>query len=176
MHAARGFVEWYNGHPDAADTDFDLGRVETAVIVGNGNVALDCARLLCKQPSELVGSDVAEHAAAALAGSAVRQVVLLGRRGVLQAAFTIKELRERTKPPPRDRHATAARPPRDRRATAARPPRVTATCNRHRWQWRLEPNTSVFGSVNIMMGSGLFGKLNTLSEKGRAFLGGRSAA
>ena len=60
-------------------------------------MALDCARLLCATPDEFAGSDVTEHAAAALAGSAVRQVVLLGRRGPLQAAFTIKELRELTK-------------------------------------------------------------------------------
>ena len=95
--AARSFVEWYNGHPESPVDAFDLSKVETAVIVGNGNVALDCARLLCSTPDELVGSDVTEHAAAELARSAVRQVVLLGRRGALQAAFTIKELRELTK-------------------------------------------------------------------------------
>jgi len=93
--SARSFVEWYNGHPDGEP--FDLSKVETAVVVGNGNVALDCARILCATPDELQGSDVAARAAAELARSSVRQVVLLGRRAPLHAAFTIKELRELTK-------------------------------------------------------------------------------
>ncbi|KOO53708.1 NADPh:adrenodoxin mitochondrial-like protein, partial [Chrysochromulina tobinii] len=98
VHSARTFVEWYNGHPHAADRDFELGRCETAVIIGHGNVALDCARMLSSTPEQLVGdTDVAAHAAAALSQSAIRQVVLLGRRGVLHAAFTIKELRELSK-------------------------------------------------------------------------------
>ncbi|KAL3922263.1 MAG: hypothetical protein SGPRY_004621 [Prymnesium sp.] len=94
---ARSFVEWYNGHPAALPSQFDLSKVERVVIIGNGNVALDCARLLCATKEELVGSDVAEYAAAELARSSVREVVLLARRGPLQAAFTIKELRELTK-------------------------------------------------------------------------------
>ena len=98
VHSARQFVEWYNGHPAALTSEFDLRRCETAVVIGNGNVALDCARMLASTPEQLVGdTDVAEHAAAVLADSAVRQVVLLGRRGVAQAAFTIKELRELSK-------------------------------------------------------------------------------
>lgn len=106
VHAAREFVEWYNGHPaaavaqDAMSGDGGgfarlLASSETAVVVGHGNVALDCARMLCSTADQLVGeTDVAEHAAAAIADSSVRRVVLLGRRGVLHAAFTIKELRE----------------------------------------------------------------------------------
>ena len=97
VYAARHLVEWYNGHPNAATATFNLASCETAVIVGNGNVALDCARLLTATPDELVGSDVAEHAAAEMVRSSLRQVVILGRRGPLQAAFTIKELRELTK-------------------------------------------------------------------------------
>ena len=97
VHAARQFVEWYNGHPQAAGESFDLSRCETAVIVGNGNVALDCARVLAKSVDELAKTDIADHALAELAGSQIRQVVLLGRRGVLQAAFTIKEFRALTK-------------------------------------------------------------------------------
>ena len=63
-----------------------------------GNVALDCARMLSSTPEQLVGeTDVAQHAAAEVARSSVRQVVMLGRRGVLHAAFTIKELRELSK-------------------------------------------------------------------------------
>lgn len=98
VYSAREFVEWYNGHPSAAGRSFGLGACETAVVVGNGNVALDCARVLCATPEQLVGgTDIAAQAAAELAGSAVRRVVVLGRRGVLQAAFTIKELRELSK-------------------------------------------------------------------------------
>ena len=97
VHAARQFVEWYNGHPQAAGLSFDLARCETAVIVGNGNVALDCARVLAKSVDELAKTDISEHALAELATSQIRQVVLLGRRGVLQAAFTIKEFRALTK-------------------------------------------------------------------------------
>jgi len=94
VHSARQFVEWYNGHPRAAGLDFRLSDTETAVIVGHGNVALDCARILCKSVEQLRSSDIAQHAAHALAASKVQKVVLLGRRGVLHAAFTIKELRE----------------------------------------------------------------------------------
>ena len=100
VSAAREFVEWYNGHPLAASRadSFGLGTCETAVVIGHGNVALDCARMLCSTADQLRGeTDVAEHAVQALADSAIRQVVLLGRRGVLQAAFTIKELRELSK-------------------------------------------------------------------------------
>ena len=98
VDSARQFVEWYNGMPSALGADFDLSRCETAVVVGNGNVALDCARMLSSTPEQLVGeTDVAEHAAAELARSSVRQVVLLGRRGVVHAAFTIAELRELSK-------------------------------------------------------------------------------
>ncbi|EOD30040.1 NADPH:adrenodoxin oxidoreductase [Emiliania huxleyi CCMP1516] len=69
----------------------------TVVVVGNGNVALDCARVLAKDVDELAPTDICERAVEALRASAVRQVAILGRRGVLQAAFTIKELRELTK-------------------------------------------------------------------------------
>ena len=97
VHAARELVEWYNGHPHATEASFDLAGCETALIVGGGNVALDCARMLTKSVDELARHDVTDYALAALSRSAVRQVVLLGRRGVLQAAFTIKELRDLTK-------------------------------------------------------------------------------
>jgi len=97
VSSARSFVEWYNGHPGAVGHQFHLDKCETAVIVGQGNVALDCARILCKQPSGFGGSDIAEHAAEQLSRSAVKQVVLVGRRGPLQAAFTIKELRDLSK-------------------------------------------------------------------------------
>nr|WP_302477615.1 FAD-dependent oxidoreductase [Aeromicrobium stalagmiti] len=88
---ATAFVAWYNGHPDHADHTFDLSG-ERAVIVGNGNVALDVARILATEPDRLASTDIADHALEALRGSAVREIVLLGRRGAAQAAFTLPEL------------------------------------------------------------------------------------
>lgn len=92
--SAREFVAWYNGHPDYATRAWDLSRHHTAVIVGQGNVALDVARVLSRRPSELAPTDITACAVAALEASAVRRVVVAGRRGPLQAAFTTKELRE----------------------------------------------------------------------------------
>ena len=92
-HAATHFVAWYNGHPDAADHEYDLS-VERAVVIGNGNVAIDVARMLVLHPDELAGTDTADHAIEVLAQSRVTEVVLLGRRGPAQAAFTNPELRE----------------------------------------------------------------------------------
>ena len=92
-HAATEFVGWYNGHPAHADHAFDLAS-ERAVVIGNGNVAIDVARMLMLTADELAPTDTADHALAALGGSGVREVVLLGRRGPAQAAFTNPELRE----------------------------------------------------------------------------------
>jgi ferredoxin--NADP+ reductase len=92
-HAATEFVAWYNGHPDYCDHQFDLS-VPRAVVVGNGNVALDVARMLALTPEELAVTDVADHALEALRESAVKEIVVLGRRGPAQAAFTNPELRE----------------------------------------------------------------------------------
>jgi hypothetical protein len=64
--SARAFVNWYNGHPEFVGLDPGLAAVEDVVIVGNGNVAVDCARILCKQPSELEHTDIAQHALEAL--------------------------------------------------------------------------------------------------------------
>lgn len=89
-HSATEFVAWYNGHPDYADRVFDLSG-ERAIIVGNGNVALDVARVLTVDPDELAKTDIADHALAALRGSNIREVVVLGRRGPLQAAYTSPE-------------------------------------------------------------------------------------
>ncbi len=92
-HPATEFVAWYNGHPHFADHQFDLngGR---AVVIGNGNVAIDVARMLVLDPDELAPTDTANHAIDAFGGATVREVVLLGRRGPAQAAFTNPELRE----------------------------------------------------------------------------------
>jgi ferredoxin--NADP+ reductase len=90
---ATVFVGWYNGHPDYRGARFDLSQRRVA-IVGNGNVAVDVARMLLRTPGELVSTDVAAHALAALRESAVREVFMLGRRGPAQAAFTPPELEE----------------------------------------------------------------------------------
>ncbi len=92
-HAATEFVAWYNGHPDYADHDFDLSA-KSVVVVGNGNVALDVARMLALDVSELQVTDTADHAIEVLSRSSVEEIVVLGRRGPAQAAFTNPELRE----------------------------------------------------------------------------------
>jgi ferredoxin--NADP+ reductase len=92
-YAATEFVAWYNGHPHFSDHQFDLngGR---AVVVGNGNVAIDVARMLVLDPGELAPTDTADHAIDAFGMAGVTEVVLLGRRGPAQASFTNPELRE----------------------------------------------------------------------------------
>jgi len=87
------FVGWYNGHPQFADLDPPLSGAD-AIVVGNGNVALDCARILSKTRNEFEGSDIVGHALEALDASAVRTVTILGRRGPHQIAMTPKELGE----------------------------------------------------------------------------------
>lgn len=87
------FVGWYNGHPDFADLDPPLDGAHAAVI-GNGNVALDCARMLSKTRHEFEGSDIVGHALDALDRSAIRTITILGRRGPHQIAMTPKELGE----------------------------------------------------------------------------------
>lgn len=94
--SATDFVGWYNGHPDKQELPVHLdpesipsGRV---VLVGNGNVALDCARILAEDPERLAGTDIAEGPLAVLRDSAVKEVVVLGRRGPGEAAFTVPEL------------------------------------------------------------------------------------
>src|SRR2546429_134979 len=93
-HAATDFVGWYNGHPDQTDLEVDLLCSERALVIGNGNVALDLARMLVLSPEELASTDTADHALEVLARSRVREVVIAGRRGPAQAAFTNPELRE----------------------------------------------------------------------------------
>ena len=93
-HAATEFVGWYNGHPDHTDLEVDLESSERALVIGNGNVAIDVARMLVLTPDELAPTDTADHALEVLARSAVSEVVLVGRRGPAQAAFTNPELLE----------------------------------------------------------------------------------
>jgi ferredoxin--NADP+ reductase len=91
--AATEFVAWYNGHPDYRELEFDLS-VRRAVVIGNGNVAADVARILLRSPQELERTDIADHALAALRKSRIEEVIVLGRRGPAQVAFTSAELRE----------------------------------------------------------------------------------
>ncbi len=91
--SAATFVPWYNAHPDFKDAHVDLST-STAVVIGAGNVAMDVARMLALEPSELDPTDTADHAIAAFKSSAVRTVVISARRGPEHAAFTSPELRE----------------------------------------------------------------------------------
>src|SRR5690606_3157389 len=90
-HAPTAFVGWYNGHPDFTLERFDLST-ERAVIVGLGNVAMDVARVLIQMPANLASTDIASYALEALHQSRVREVVLLGRRGAAEAAFSPREI------------------------------------------------------------------------------------
>jgi ferredoxin/flavodoxin---NADP+ reductase len=92
-HAATDFVGWYNAHPDFAEHDFDLS-CKRAVVIGNGNVALDVARMLTLTHDELRVTDIADHALQALDASEIEEIVVAGRRGPAQAAFTNPELLE----------------------------------------------------------------------------------
>ena len=91
--SAAEFVPWYNAHPDFHGVDVPL-NCETAVVIGAGNVAMDVARMLALEPSELDPTDTADHAIDALKRSAIREVVISARRGPEHAAFTSPELRE----------------------------------------------------------------------------------
>ena len=92
-HTATEFVGWYNGHPDYRDRAFDLSQ-EVAVVIGQGNVAMDVARILAKTADELRHTDIAEYALDALAQSHVKEIHLIGRRGPVQAKVTTPEIKE----------------------------------------------------------------------------------
>ncbi|QAY77384.1 FAD-dependent oxidoreductase [Sphingosinicella sp. BN140058] len=100
---SAAFVGWYNGHPDFASLDPPLDTAAAAAVIGNGNVALDVARILAKTEAEFAGSDIVGHALEALDRSAIRSIHILGRRGPHQIAMTPKELGELG-------HLEAARP------------------------------------------------------------------
>jgi ferredoxin/flavodoxin---NADP+ reductase len=91
--AATEFVAWYNGHPDYQELEFDLS-VERAVVIGNGNVALDVARMLALTHEELAPTDATDASIATIASSPIREIAVVGRRGPAQAAFTTPELQE----------------------------------------------------------------------------------
>jgi ferredoxin/flavodoxin---NADP+ reductase len=90
---ATAFVAWYNGHPDFQELEFDLSH-ERAVVVGNGNVAVDCVRMLALTAEELASTDTTHEAIDAIVGSGLKEIVMIGRRGPVQAAFTPPELKE----------------------------------------------------------------------------------
>jgi ferredoxin--NADP+ reductase len=91
--SATEFVAWYNAHPDFQDLVFDL-NVERAVVIGNGNVALDVARMLALTPEELAPTDTTDPAITAIGESTIREIVIAGRRGPAQASWTTQELKE----------------------------------------------------------------------------------
>ena len=93
-HPATEFVGWYNGHPDHRDLELALDSARRAVVIGNGNVALDVARMLSLTRDELAGTDIADHALDVLEHNHIDEIVVVGRRGPAQAAFTNPELRE----------------------------------------------------------------------------------
>ncbi|KAH7327866.1 hypothetical protein B0I35DRAFT_415926 [Stachybotrys elegans] len=99
IFSAREFVGWYNGLPDCAGLAPGLADAEEAVIIGQGNVALDVARMLLEDIDVLRNTDISDHALAELAKSRVKRVHVVGRRGPMQASFTIKEVRELMKLP-----------------------------------------------------------------------------
>jgi len=94
--SSADFVPWYNAHPDFTNIEVDL-NTDTAVVIGTGNVAMDVARILALQPSELDSTDIAEHALVKLKKSKIRRVIIFGRRGPEHASFTAPELRDLSK-------------------------------------------------------------------------------
>jgi ferredoxin--NADP+ reductase len=105
--SATEFVAWYNGHPDFQEVSFEL-NVDRAVVVGNGNVALDVARMLALTPEELAPTDTTEPAIEAIGSSTLREIVIVGRRGPAQASWTTQELKEMGELAGADVHVDAA--------------------------------------------------------------------
>ncbi len=93
VYGSADFVGWYNGHPDFTDLAPDL-NTETVVVIGNGNVAIDVARVLVKTEEEMAETDIAHHAADAIQAAPIKDVYMVGRRGPIEAKFTNVELRE----------------------------------------------------------------------------------
>ena len=93
VYGSADFVGWYNGHPDFTDLAPDL-NTPTVVVIGNGNVAVDAARVLVKTEEEMTATDLADHAADAIQASPITDVYMVGRRGPIEAKFTNVELRE----------------------------------------------------------------------------------
>ena len=94
VHGSGAFVFWYNGHPDFRDPAIDLTHVTSVAVIGNGNVAIDVARVLAKTPAEMAKGDLVPHAAAAIHAAAITDIHFIGRRGPIEASFTNAELAE----------------------------------------------------------------------------------
>jgi ferredoxin--NADP+ reductase len=105
--SATEFVAWYNGHPDHQELPFDLDA-ERAVVIGNGNVALDVARMLALTPEELAPTDTTDPAIDAIGAAPLREIVIVGRRGPAQASWTTQELKEMGELAGADVHVDAA--------------------------------------------------------------------
>jgi ferredoxin/flavodoxin---NADP+ reductase len=105
--SATEFVAWYNGHPDYQELRFDL-NVDRAVVIGNGNVALDVARMLALTPAELAPTDTTDVAIEAIGSSTLREILIVGRRGPAQASWTTQELKEMGELAGADVHVDAA--------------------------------------------------------------------
>lgn len=99
VYSSRAFVNWYNGHPHFVNLPVDLSNVSSVAIIGQGNVAIDLARILLSPVDELIKTDIADHALEVFSRSKIERVSLIGRRGAVQSAFTTKELRELCKKP-----------------------------------------------------------------------------
>ncbi|MEG8184409.1 FAD-dependent oxidoreductase [Nocardia terpenica] len=131
-HSAAEFIAWYNGHPDYTDRVFDLSG-DRAVVIGNGNVALDLARMLTTDPAGLATTDIADHALNALSHSRIREVIVLGRRSPAQAAYTGPELLSLSQLPGVDVHVA----PRDLQLDAAAAAELETAGPAVRLKWRL---------------------------------------
>ncbi len=94
VHSATEFVFWYNGHPDYQGCQFRLEDAQRVAVIGNGNVALDVARILAKKTEALAGTDITDQALKKLSKAPIKEIVILGRRGPAQSAFSPKELKE----------------------------------------------------------------------------------
>ena len=94
VHDATDFVGWYNAHPDHQSHTFDLAGSRRVLVVGNGNVAMDVTRVLSRSPADFASTDMSARAIGALEGSGIRDVLVVGRRGPAQAAFSPKEIKE----------------------------------------------------------------------------------
>ena len=94
VFGSGAFTRWINGHPDAADLPVDLGRVRSAIVIGNGNVAIDVARVLAKSRGEMARSDLAPSIEAAIAAAPLEEIRIVGRRGPAEAHFAPLELEE----------------------------------------------------------------------------------
>jgi ferredoxin--NADP+ reductase len=139
--SATEFVAWYNGHPDFAGLEVPLDARDV-VVIGMGNVAVDVTRVLAKSVTELATTDMADHALAALGGSAVRSVVMVGRRGPAEAKFTTKELRELGELENADIRVSAAEVAADEASIAAAAGDLTITKNLEVLAWFAEQSPS----------------------------------